>query len=99
MQVEIVDAAFEGNDPAVEKVAGTDDLAAEVVDDETAPEGFDVQRRLVEMAGGVVAEVEHFKREFAAGDDEGPAARDPARVKVGGADEGELAFIGRIEWG
>ena len=89
------------------RLRGADELAAEVVDDEAAAEGLDVERRLVEVAGGVVAEVEHFEGKFAAGDDEGPAAGNPAGIDFGGADEGDFAFVaglgghrpGRERWG
>ncbi len=80
VQLQIVDAALQRHDPAIEQVGGRDELAAEVVDDEAAAERLHVQRRFVEMAVGVVAQVEHFEREFAAGEDEGPLAGHPARV-------------------
>ena len=41
------------------------------------------------MAGRIVAQVEHLQREFAADDDEGASAGDPARVEGVVADEGE----------
>ena len=88
MELQVVDAAFEGHDPAVEQVGGADELAAEVVDDEAAAERLHVQGRLVVIARGVVAQVEHVEGELAAGDDEGTAAGDPARVEFLAADDG-----------
>ncbi len=41
-----------------------------------------MQRRLVEFRRGIEAEVEHLQRQLAAGDDEGPAAGNPALVEI-----------------
>ena len=89
VQLEIVDAAFQRHDPAVEQVGGADELAAEVVDDEAAAQRLHVQRRLVEVAVRVVAQVEHVEREFAAGDDERTPAGNPAGVVFFAPDDGE----------
>ena len=89
----IVDAAFEWHDPAIEQVGGADELTAEVVDDEAAAEGLYVQGRLVIVAVGVIAEVEHIERELAAGDDERPAARNPAGIVFFAADDGEAVVL------
>ena len=57
---------------------GADELAAEVVDEEDAAVGLEVDRGLVEVGLGVVAKVEHAQVEFAAGDDHRPAECGPS---------------------
>ena len=95
MQLEVVETAFERHDPAVEQVGGADELAAEVVDDEAAAESLQMERRLVEMSCGVVAQVEHFKREFATGENERAFAGHPARVVFLSAEKRQGVLLGR----
>ena len=57
-------------------------LAAEVVDQEDAAVGLHLERRLVELRGLVVDEVERLERELAAGHDDGTLADDPAVVEA-----------------
>src|SRR3954453_12652770 len=94
MELQIFDPAFQGDDPPVEEFLGTYDLTAEVVDDERAAEGFDVQRGLVELRQRIEAEVEHLQRQLAAGDDEWPPTGDPSAGEILAA-QGR-ALIGRI---
>ena len=96
MQLEIVHPALHGHDPAVEQAGGGHQLAAEVVDDEAAAQGLNVERRLVEIGGGVEAQVQHLQGQFAAGDDEGPATGDPAGIDLLQADEGGGAALGGL---
>ncbi len=77
-------AVFERQNPAIEQFLGADNLPAEVVDEEHAAVGLEVDRGLIELGLGVVAEVEHFERQFAAGhdhraDDATPSADRPRR--------------------
>ena len=60
--------------------AEADDLAAEIVDQEDAVQRLHVQRRLVEVGGTVVSQVELIERQFAADDDERPLTWYPAGV-------------------
>lgn len=82
-QRHVVDAFFERQNPPVEKIPGADDLPAEVIDEEHAAVGFDVERPGVEVAGAVVSQVEHVEREFAAGDDDRPLDASPTEISVG----------------
>src|SRR5438105_10345191 len=82
MELEILDAALERHDPAVEQGFWSDDLAAEVVDDEGAAERLDVERRFVELRQHIETQVEHVERQLAAGNDERALAGDPAAVEV-----------------
>src|SRR5580692_4893504 len=52
MEFEVVDAVFEGHDPAVEEGGGADQLTAKVVDDEAATQRLDMERRFVIVAEG-----------------------------------------------
>ena len=82
VQLEKVDAALQGHDPAVEQVRRGHELAPEIVDDEGAVEALHVQRRLVELGRLVVLQVEHFEGELATGHDDRPLAGHPAQVDV-----------------
>src|SRR5581483_2424535 len=84
---EEVVAIFERQDPAIEQLLGTAQLAAEVVDEKDAAVGLDVQRCLVEVGLGVIAKVEHLQVEFAAGDNDGAADADPTGVDGAGVEQ------------
>lgn len=92
LEAEEVHSAFEWDDPAVEQVSGAEELSAEVIDEEATAECLHVEWGLVKVADVVVAEVEHFECELAAGDDDGPAAGHPTHVMGAVADEGEVIF-------
>ena len=47
-------------------------LRLEVVDQEDAVDGFDMQRRLIEAGTFIVGKVQHVERELAAGNDDRP---------------------------
>ena len=79
-QLEIVDAAFHGHDPAVQEVSRAYELATEVVDEEAAAQCLHVQRRFIVMPLLVVAQVQHVQSQFASGHNERPPASDPAFV-------------------
>ena len=49
VQREVVDAALERHDPAVQQILRADALPAEVVDQEHAAVGLELNRRLVEL--------------------------------------------------
>ena len=80
VQGEIIDAVFEGHNPAVEQVARADHLAAKVVDQQNAAVGFDLEGRFVIFQGVVEDQVQAGQGQLAAGDDKGPADAHPARV-------------------
>src|SRR5690348_4489429 len=80
VQAEIVDAAVEWHDPAIENLLGLGELAPEVVDQERAVERLHVQRRFIELGDRIELEVEHLERELAAGDHHRAIARHPAPV-------------------
>jgi hypothetical protein len=48
-QGEKIDAAIEGNDPAIEQFVGAQALAAEIVDDEHAVVGLHLRRGDIEL--------------------------------------------------
>jgi len=54
MQGQIVDAAVQGHDPAVEDILGLGALPAEIVDEKGAVEGLDVQRRLIKLGDRII---------------------------------------------
>ncbi len=49
--VKIIDPVFERDDPAVEEVARSDLLAAEIVDQQNSSVGFHLERSLVDTSG------------------------------------------------
>src|SRR5689334_20200295 len=77
VQLEIVDAVLERDDPAVQHVVWAHQLTSEIVDDERTAERLYVQRGLVELGGVAPLQIEHVERELPAGDDDGPPAIDP----------------------
>src|SRR5882724_12558756 len=81
VELQEVDTAFQLHDPAVQELLGLHQLTAEVVDDEGAAERLHVQRRLVVLRAFVVAQIQHFQREFAAGDDDRALAGHIAAVE------------------
>src|SRR5439155_18385269 len=81
VQRQVVHALLERDDPPVEKILRRDALTSEVVDHEDATVRLHLERRLVELRGLVVDEVERLERELAAGHDDGTLADDPAVVE------------------
>ena len=81
VQRQEVDAALERHDPAVQQVARRNALAAEVVDDEHAAVGLQLDRRFVELRDRVERQVEHLERQLAADDDHRPADLLPAAIE------------------
>ena len=80
LQRQEVDAAFERRDPAVEQRVRRALLPAEVVDDEHAAVGDELDRRAVELRHRAVGQVERVERQLAADRDERPPAADPPPV-------------------
>ena len=80
VQRQVVDAALERHDPAVQQVLRTHPLAAEVVDQEDAAVGLQLQRRLVELRQRVERQVEHVERELAADHHDRTADAHPAPI-------------------
>ena len=97
VQGQIIDAAFEGDDPAIEQIVGIDPLAAEVVDDQGAAVGFHLKRRFVEARGLTVDQVHGLNRHFAADDDDRPLDPDPALVVALGAGDWNRLMVVQIE--
>ena len=81
VELEVVDAAFQRHDPAIQQLRRVDLLAAEIVDEKHAVQRLHVQGRVVGAGVGVVAQLEHVEGEFAAGDCDGAAADHPAGVE------------------
>src|SRR5262249_11187154 len=77
---QIVVAVFQRHDPAIEQVTGADQLSAEIVNEEDAAVGFQMQRRLIEVGIDAVAQIEHAEIQFTTGDDDRPADTHPARI-------------------
>ena len=71
---------LERHDPPVEQIVGPDALAAEVVHQEHAAVGPQLQRRLVEPRDRVEGQVELIERELAADHDDGPPDAHPAAI-------------------
>src|SRR5262249_43628914 len=86
LQGQIVDSLLERDDPAIEQGLWLNELPPEIVDDEYATKGFYMERRIVEIGNLVVAKIQHFQRELAPRDDEGPTAGDPAAIEIAPAD-------------
>ena len=106
VQREVIDAAFERHDPPIEQVLGPDTLAPEIVDQQDAAVGLELERRLVELRRRVERQIQHVERELAAGDDDGPADADPAAIARRRGDEDrlvvrlvQLLVVDRIEHG
>ena len=94
VQREVVHAALERHDPAVQQVLGTHALAAEVVHQEHAAVRLQLQRRLVELRDAVEGEIQHVERQLAADDNDGTADTNPAPVARGLGDQaGRTAVI------
>src|SRR5262245_12317467 len=81
MQRQVIDPLFERNNPAVQKVAGTDELSPKIVDNKNSAYRLYLKRRFVIFGDWVEVQVEHFQGEFTAGYDNRPAATNPARIK------------------
>src|SRR5215510_6312929 len=81
MQRQVIDPLFERNNPAVQKVAGTDELPPEIVDNKNSAYRLYLKRRFVIFGDWVEVQVEHFQSEFTAGYNNRPAATNPARIK------------------
>src|SRR5207244_680659 len=100
-QREEVMPAFQGKNPAVEQLFGTAQLPAEVVDEEDAAVGFHVQRGLVEVRLGIVAQIEHFQIQLTAGDDDGAARPNPAwvhRTRIQKSAYGRFVILHALVW-
>src|ERR1700676_2789828 len=69
-----------GDDPAVEDLGGVGLLTAKVVNQVDAVIGLELERSVVNLGMGIVGEIEHLEREFAAGNDKRAAAFEPASV-------------------
>ena len=82
LQRQDVAAFLQRHDPAVDDLLRRFRLTAKVVDDEDAAGGFQLQRRLIGARGGVVGQVEHVERQFAARDDGRAFAEDIAVVEA-----------------
>src|SRR5262249_35916815 len=82
LQRQVIDAAVEGHDPAVEQVARGDKLAAEVVDEEDTVVGLHLERRGVDTGGFIEAQFEHTGYQLTADHDVGPFAKNPSRIDV-----------------
>ena len=80
-QREVIHAAVERDDPAVQQIARREHLAAEVVDDQDAVVGLHLAGRDEDAGGFVEAQFQHGGRQFAAHGDAGALADDPARVE------------------
>src|SRR5579862_4256131 len=77
---QVVHAPFHGNDPAIEHLGGTAQLASEVVNQINAVVGLQLVGCIVDLRGRIVVQIQHRQSQFTAGDDEGTAALDPAAV-------------------
>src|SRR5262249_39981659 len=86
-QIEEVVTVFERHDPAVEQLLRAAQLPAEVVDQEDAAVGLDVQRSLVKVRLGVEFQVEHGQVQFTARNDNRPADAYPARIDRSGIEQ------------
>src|SRR5262245_22206543 len=80
VQREVVHAALERHDPAVQEVLRADALPAEVVHDEHAAVRLELQRRLVELGQRVERQLHHVERELAADGHDRPSNPHPAPV-------------------
>ena len=80
VQRQVVDAALERHDPAVEQILRPHPLPAEVVHQEHAAVGLQLQRRFVELRERVERQVEHVERQLAADDDDRTPDAHPAPV-------------------
>ena len=81
LQREVVDAALERHDPAVEKLTRLDLLPAEVVDDQHAAVRRGLHRRVVEPGCRVVAQLERIERQLAADRHERTPAAHPSPIR------------------
>ena len=94
VQRQEVHAALERHDPAVEELVGPDALTAEVVHQEHAAVGAQLQRRLVEPRQRVEGEVELIERQLAAHhDDRTPDAHPAAVARRRGNDAGRVRLV------
>src|SRR5436190_8978884 len=82
LKVQVVDLAFHRENPAVQHFGWRDFLPAKVIDEIDAVVSFELERRVVDPAGLIEAEVETFEREFATSSDEG-ALRPEVSAVVG----------------
>ncbi len=81
-QAEKIAALFQRHDPTVQQLVDAHPLAAEIVDHQRAAVALQLQRRLADAGRGVGGHVELRHRQFAAGDDRGPADANPAFVDL-----------------
>jgi len=92
MQLQIVDMVLQGHNPAVQQAGWAHQLAAEVVDDETAAQRLHMQGGLVEVA------VSSYLRSSISSVSSPPwsqkaAGKDPAPVIFLGADKRLMAIV------
>src|SRR5690349_21711304 len=80
MQGQVVEAALERHDPAVQQVLRTHPLTTEVVHQEDAAIGLELQRRFVEARQRIESQIEHVERELAADHDHWTTDADPASI-------------------
>ena len=77
---QVVDAFVQGHNPTVQQVSGAGQLPAEIVDEQHAAIGLQLERRFVEAGVLIVNQVEGFQSQFAANDDVGTMDAHPALI-------------------
>ena len=93
LQREIVDSAFERDNPSVQQVARRRVLATEIVNHQDAAVGERLQWRAVQTGRRKVPELQRFQSELPADSDTRTAASDPSVVHVRLALQGERIFV------
>ena len=97
VQRQVVDAAFERDDPPVEQVARADALPPEVVDEEDAAVRFELKRRLVELRDVVEAQVQHLERQLSADGHDRTLDSHPPAIAGRGLDDRRPALLGHVQ--
>src|SRR2546425_185031 len=97
VQRQVVDAALERHDPAVEEILRPNSLAAEVVDEEHAAVRLQLNGRLVELRERVEREVELLERQLAADDDDRPVNAHPPAIARQRRDDARLLAFAAFE--
>ncbi len=87
---EVVHAAVQRHDPAVQQIARRHELPSEVVDDEYPVVGLHLHRRGIDAGGFVEAQFQHAGDELAADHNARTFAQDPALIDVGIVHDVEL---------
>ena len=80
VQRQVVHAALERHNPAIEQLLGPHALAPEVVHEKYAAVRLELEWRFVELVNGVEREVEHVERQLTAHHHDRPADADPTAV-------------------